>query len=231
MNPYSVNRTCCSGDGSIVSHSFRIALTRRTKLRLLLYTVIMKPRNPTDKKQIAYKKDHVYYAEYPHTFRKTWPRKKAFSKRAERHKVREKLILLTIADDDNQGDFALKPVRRKYISKWVGSAVPLGESVKRRLRKRGEWLGWNLLKVPYSTDEHRDRFVVLLESVTRMEGESARGFAEMIAPVLLPGSLHDHYGRPRSYFREAWLRSFFADAPEWEPRLRAWVEKVLAQES
>jgi hypothetical protein len=192
----------------------------------------MKPRNPTDKKQIAYKKDHIYHAEYPHAFRKTWPLVKALSKREERHKVREKLTLLLDSDDDDQADFAQKPVRRKGVRK-IASVVPLGESVQRRLRKRGEWFGWNLLKAPYSTDEHRDRFIALLESVMRMDGESPRGFARIIGPVLLPEPVHDQWGRIRkpSPHLQAWLRTFFADAPEWEPRLRAWVENVLAEDN
>jgi hypothetical protein len=191
----------------------------------------MKPRNPTDKKQIAYKKDHVYHAESQQAFRKTWPLVKAWSKRAERHKVREKLILLTDADDDNRADFALKPVRRKKVQKFA-PVVPLGESVRERLRKRGEWLGWNLLKVSYSSDAHRDRFIALLDVVMRMEGEAPRGFATLIAPVLLPGVLLDDYGRIRQPAPRlaTWLHAFFADAPEWEPRLRAWVENMLAQE-
>jgi hypothetical protein len=191
----------------------------------------MKPRNPTDKKQIAYKKDHVYHAESQQAFRKTWPLVKAWSKRAERHKVREKLILLTDANEDDQGDFSLEPVRRKRVSKVFGNVVSLGDSVRYRLRRRGEWLGWNLLKAPYVADEHRDRFSALLESVMHMEGETPRAFAEMIAPVLLPGQLRDDSGRIRQPAPplSAWLRAFFADAPDWEPHLRAWVEGMLLE--
>jgi hypothetical protein len=186
----------------------------------------MKPRNPTDKKQIAYKKDHVYHAESQQAFRKTWPLVKAWSKREERHKVREKLIHLTDADEDDRGDFALKPVRRKKVSKFA-PVVPLGESVQARLHQRGRTLGWNLLKEPYSSEEHRERFIAMLESATRMKGESARGFAKTIAPVLLPGLQSEYWSPPQL---PVWLRAFFADAPEWEPRLRAWVEEILTEE-
>jgi hypothetical protein len=190
----------------------------------------MKPRNPTNKKQIAYRKDHVYHAESQQAFRKTWPLIKAWSKREERHKVREKLINLTDADEDAQGDFALKPVRRKKVQKFA-PVVPLGESVQQRLYQRGRMLGANLLKAQYSTEEHRDRFIALLESVTRMEGEAASGFARMMELALLPGPIYDQWGylRRPSPNLVAWLHTFVADAPEWEPRLRAWVEGMLSE--
>lgn len=188
----------------------------------------MKPRNPTEKKRIAYKKDHIYHAEYPHAFRKTWPRIKAITKREERHKVRQHLTRLTDANEDAQGDFALKPFWREPVRKRA-RVRPLGESIRGRLWKRGWKLGWNLLKAPYSSEKHRKPFTALLESVTRMDDASARGFAKRLAPVLLPGLLMDDWGRPvrSSRHLQSWLQAFFRDEPEWEPRLRAWVEEML----
>jgi hypothetical protein len=36
----------------------------------------MKPKNPQDKKRMEYERNHYVIAEYPHAFRKNWPRKK-----------------------------------------------------------------------------------------------------------------------------------------------------------
>ncbi len=50
-----------------------------------------KVKNPHEKKRLAYDRDHVSPAEYPHAFRKTWPRKKARAERRARRKVRQVL--------------------------------------------------------------------------------------------------------------------------------------------
>lgn len=48
-----------------------------------------KPKSPPEKKELALKKDHFIIAEYPHAFRKNWPRKKARTNRDYRRKTEE----------------------------------------------------------------------------------------------------------------------------------------------
>jgi hypothetical protein len=56
-----------------------------------------KVKSPVDKKRLVYDRDHVTPAEYPHAFRKQWPRKKAKAERAARRKVRQVLQVAAAA--------------------------------------------------------------------------------------------------------------------------------------
>jgi hypothetical protein len=47
--------------------------------------------SPQEKKRYALDRDHVKGAEYPHAFRKSWPRKRARINRAFRRNVRQML--------------------------------------------------------------------------------------------------------------------------------------------
>lgn len=48
-------------------------------------------KSPREKKDLELKKDHFTFAEYPHRFRKAWPRKKALASRAYRRKSQQLL--------------------------------------------------------------------------------------------------------------------------------------------
>jgi hypothetical protein len=93
-----------------------------------------KMKSPRHKKQLAYERDHFHVPEYPHAFRKTWPRAKARAQRAARRKVRE---VLKTANDDT----ALRCVRRGTVKKWSGASMTLREIVQRKQQKRKEMVG------------------------------------------------------------------------------------------
>jgi hypothetical protein len=91
-----------------------------------------KVKSAPEKKRLAYAHDHVTPAEYPHAFRKKWPRKKAKAERSARHKVRQLL--------DATGDDAIVGViRRKRVRKW--GSISLREYVQFKQWKRQQMAG------------------------------------------------------------------------------------------
>jgi hypothetical protein len=82
-------------------------------------------RSPSHKKRLSLKRDHVQLVENPKAFRKLWPRKKAQTKRAHRHAVRQILA----ASTHEESEAAVRSLRRKPAKKWPGTAVPLGEVI------------------------------------------------------------------------------------------------------
>jgi hypothetical protein len=91
-----------------------------------------KVKSPQEKNRLAYDHDHVTLAEYPHGFRRTWPRKKAKAQRAARRKVRQ--ALKTTGDQAATAD-----VRRKRVRKW--GSITLRESVRLKQQKRKQMVG------------------------------------------------------------------------------------------
>ncbi len=89
-------------------------------------------KSPPAKKRNALDRDHVVAAEYPHGFRKLWPRKKAWFNRSYRRKVRQ--LLPTPSDD-----LAADPVRREPMPKW--GVVSVRERVRSKLLKREAMIG------------------------------------------------------------------------------------------
>lgn len=91
-----------------------------------------KVKTPQEKKRLAYDRDHVSPAEYPHAFRKTWPRKKAQAERSARREVRQ---LLGTGGDE----IAVANVLRKEVRKW--GSISLRENVQFKQWKRQQMVG------------------------------------------------------------------------------------------
>lgn len=83
-------------------------------------------KSPQEKKRLAYN-DHVTPAEYPHAFRKKFPKKKAAAQRAVRRKVRQRL-------KSKSGDEDTVSVPRKRVRKW--GSITVRQSVQNKKRKR-----------------------------------------------------------------------------------------------
>jgi len=92
--------------------------------------MVTKPpkRDPNKKKQQSLDKDSRSNDEYPHTFRKNWPKKKSHAQRVHRRKTKE---LLQAAEPDNAQDAALS-IRIEEVRKWEGSAHTLKERIQER---------------------------------------------------------------------------------------------------
>lgn len=95
----------------------------------------MKPSNsPGIKKALAYKKDHRIVAEYPHAFRRIWPRKKAWANRKYRHRADQRLAQSLRHGPDEQADSSVMPVRRDKHTK--SGVMPLVAWVRHTLQNR-----------------------------------------------------------------------------------------------
>ncbi len=185
-------------------------------------------RNPHDKKALAYRKDRFPDAEYPHAFRLGWPRKKAGANRAYRHRIHQVLgqVKDVPADEiDHTGADRVRAVRRRVVRKWGTSS--LGERVQRRHWRRIYTTGWNFFKEPYASERHRLRFVAFLDSLT----EGSTSYSRDVA-IFFRDLLDAQHAPPRVHFRDVeargrpWLRAFLRDAPEWSPRLQAWIARL-----
>jgi hypothetical protein len=89
-------------------------------------------KSPREKKRLAYDRDHVTAAEYPHAFRKQWPRKKARANRACRRQVRQ---VLQAAD----GEIAVHEIRREQVQKW--GVVTVRTRIEQKREKRQAMVG------------------------------------------------------------------------------------------
>jgi hypothetical protein len=118
-------------------------------------------------------------------------------------------------------------VHRRVVRKWGTSS--LGERVERQYWRRIYTTGWNYFKEPYASEQHRQRFVALLESITKENTSYARDVAQFFRDLLA-----SQHAPPRVDFRDVvargrpWLHAFLRDAPEWGPRLQAWIARLTA---
>src|SRR5260370_33754887 len=84
-------------------------------------SAMKKGRSPQQKKALAYHKDRFVVAEYPHAFRRKWPRKRAYASRAYRHRVHQMLGEhkgpLLQESDDAEGE-RVNAVHRREVRKW-----------------------------------------------------------------------------------------------------------------
>jgi hypothetical protein len=200
---------------------------------------VKRRRTPTEKKALSYKKDHAISAEYPHAFRRQWPRKKARVQRKERRQVNQSLTQVTQSYQEEQGDdILLKPIQRNFVESW-GDPVPLGIWVKDRQFRRIYRTAWNFFKVPYTSNLHRDSFKAFLQIVTKgrtiYSGRLAQLFSELLSSSAKQGrsefdgiySYQDKISKQeyqsKTHWKSDWLRAFLKDEPEWEERLRAWI--------
>jgi len=109
----------------------------------------LRRRNPQEKKALAYRKDHVVEAEYPHAFRRNWPRKKARSHRAYRRRVRQlldRVHAVAVEDADERDDVQAEAVRREQVRK--GGVVTLRVRVEHIQERQYPHHGMELLQEP-----------------------------------------------------------------------------------
>ena len=178
-----------------------------------------KRRTPQEKKRLHYTKDHMVLAEYPHRFRKRWPKKKAQVNQAYRHAVRQALIATRHALDPENAQSSSQAIPRKPLQKW--GVVSLRERVEIKRAVRRSRLGWNFFRQPYSSHRDRTRFSVFLEALTAKQSDESIHHARVIAGWLAPVS--DQPGWLKLEETHQWLRAFFKDEPGWEMRLRNWI--------
>jgi hypothetical protein len=107
---------------------------------------------PQEKKKLSLERDHVVLGgENDKAFRKKWPRKKANSTRAFRHKVNAAVSHATEANSDEQ-ELKAKDCVRLEMRKW--GVTPLGKAIddrkQNRLEMHGARIRRRLKKAPQS---------------------------------------------------------------------------------
>jgi hypothetical protein len=189
---------------------------------------------PQEKKRLAYERDHVVQSEYTHLARKGRPKWKAMGSRSARRRAdglvkglgnRPADAVLEEAETEGLTAEHIRSVRSP-IRYWRHGVLTLREHVADRARKRLWSAAFDFFGKRYDPAEHRTRFANYLASLVAGSGEGSRAMAAFLANVLNPEPRHDTMDWRRRR-RGDWLRAFFRDEPQWEPRLRAWMDRML----
>jgi len=194
---------------------------------------VKQSKSPQQKKALFYHKDHHLLAEYPHSFARTWPRKKARANRKYRRQVRQ--ILAESARQDERKDHSAVsirslPVRRDPVRKW-GPPLSMREWVTSRLENRLRRTAWNYFKQPYDRNRQQARFVGFLQEITAGHSGYSRQLARCMNALLDPPEpvepMRSVGGLWNSSQAQLWLSAFLSDEPEWEGHLRHWIRRLL----
>ncbi len=181
-----------------------------------------RPLTPQEKKAYAYQKEHFVAAEYPHLFRRSWPLKKARSKRAYRRKVKQSLeAFLTQDVDELEAQSRVSEIRKKMPRKWP--VLTLRGWLDVRRGQRTHRFARHLFRLSYYAEAHQSRFSSLLASLPK----TSEFYGPYLAETL--GELLQRPTRPvlrpinNLNWRRVWLHDFLRDEPEWEARLQEWI--------
>ncbi len=178
---------------------------------------------PQDKKQRRYDKDHVLNVEYPHSFRSSWKRGVRKKNRSYRRKVKHQFCDLENCED------RIKSISLEKRRKLSWQVFTVRERVQNRLNRRRERQIYNYFSQPYNSEIHRHNFVAFLESVVSSDSEMARIFSWKLQSWLYPPVPADRsYLRWNSWCYE-WLQDFLCDEPDWEIRLKDWVNSQIGK--
>jgi hypothetical protein len=196
----------------------------------------MRRRTPQEKKRLEYDRDRFVEAENPHLFRKGWPKKKARTSRRDRRRAERLLegIRNRPADAvvEHADDVALTAEHvgsvRPGRSLWKAGILTVRERVAHRKLQRVNRTGFHFFSRDYESAEHRKPFAAFLASLVAGAGPGSDAMAEHLAD-LLDGRVHNPYTDHWRLRRRAWLRAFFRDEQEWEPRLRKWLDARLSK--
>ena len=192
-----------------------------------LVNCMERKRTPQTKKELDYEKQHFSACEYPHAFRKNWPRKKARVNREYRRKADVLLSKISIEPAAaleqkieykglTRNRFG-KSVLRKRLRKL--GVETLKERVDWRLVKRTSQIGRNYFKDPYRSEKHKAGFIRFLQSNVITSSKLAISYASFFDEVL--DTSH------RTYITQyGWLQCFFKDAAGWERTLRRWIATI-----
>lgn len=180
--------------------------------------------NPQAKKALAYQRDHRIAAEYPHPFRRSWPRKEAQLNRRYRRRVQQLLDAARQYTLEQQADLSVIPVRR-YIARKQG-VVPLRKWVERGALGRATAALKRFFSQAYDPTQHRDHFTAFLTEAMAGQGLYAQSVAQYLNEILADPPLFIDPSRQwhtRSHRERDWLAAFLDDSPDWDERLGTWI--------
>jgi hypothetical protein len=101
--------------------------------------LMSKVKSPTEKKRLAYQRDHFNSGVYPHGFRASWPKKKAVATRAHRRTVGQRLEAALHRDAEAVSDINVGDIRRRIVRKWEPTS--LRQRVVQKLERRRNSVG------------------------------------------------------------------------------------------
>jgi hypothetical protein len=191
----------------------------------------MRSKTPQEKKNLDYKKERRTGSL--HGYVKSYPKTKARVNKASRHEANAVLkdarieslqSAVEVTDND-----AITRERLQYsIERDPGAdlkaySYTLKEWVGGRLEGRIQFAGDRYFAEVYKSERHRKAFSKYLQTI--LSGRSAKSFeiARFYKEVLNPSTLEaeEHHAR-----RRAWLVAFFRDEPEYESKLRDWMQEM-----
>jgi hypothetical protein len=164
-------------------------------------------KSPQEKKRLETSRDFVSPSEYPHAFRKGWPRKEARAERARRRASRQEMRGLL---SEEEQEATREGPAREPVRKW--GARPLGEDIGDKIARRVRRAVWGMLQSPRARQELDARCEELLLGVVRREDAYCGPLAQFWEELLTQ--------------RPPWLARFLAQSPAWEGRLRDWIDRV-----
>jgi hypothetical protein len=190
---------------------------------------------PALAKSISYKRDRRFVAEYPHLERRSRPKRKVLRNQTWRRRVdatlRPALGEVTPETEDFTPEF---PRRQKSRRGWRHANIPLGQWVNDKLENRLSFVGRNIGTKIYR-EPYRLRLIPFLESVAAGCGghsvELAVRFQPLLDDLAEPDRLQRRDRRQLQVVSwvDGWcraLRELFAEQPEWETKLRAWIAQT-----
>lgn len=189
----------------------------------------MKQRKPPqEKKAESYTKDSLYRAwRSDKADRKKRPKAKALDHRVQRHREQNALHAAVTGGEDTVAD-GPAPVRKPEI-RYNSISYPLVEALEGRRSRDVNAIAFNYFKDPYSSEDHREPFARFLADVVAGGTGDSQALASLFRETLeLPESINCAAGRQHQRsLRSGWMHKFFADEPDWETRLREWIESSL----
>ncbi len=175
-----------------------------------------KKKNPPEKKQLEYEKDHYTLPRFSaRGFRKTWKKKKNYRNRVVRRKSKHllsevadfSLSELTQAEDSFTSELLRKGLTKKKVYKT--GVVNLREKIRRKKERREGAHGARLA-------HERRLFAHYRDGIIAFESDPLSKAAQMLRLSLRSGDSN--------------LRTFLESNPEWKSRLRTKLIKLEKQQ-
>lgn len=178
-------------------------------------------RSPPEKKRDRLDRDRVTGAEYPHAFRRSWPKKKAAAERAHRRAVTGSLMCVARTGGD-AGDVP----RRRQVRKW--GTISVRERVSTSLDRRIQTTGARRIRTRCFCPRHRARLMRFLESLVQLDAALYADRARAVSDRVTSYLRMDAHGLMASHPPGMSLTRFFLEEPAVRAALAAWLTRAGA---
>ncbi len=192
----------------------------------------MRKKTPQEKKDLKYKKERRTGSL--HGYVKSYPKIKARINKASRHEADTVLRSAGIESLESAVEVTdAQAITRERLQHSIERAPgadfkayphTLKEWVENRLEGRVQSAGRDrYFAQKYNSERHRKKFGKYLQTI--LSGRSAKSaeVAKFYGQVLNPSGLEEERYHAS---RRVWLRAFFRDEPEYERKLRVWIQEI-----